>query len=210
MDDAPQPRSSSDKTDVAPSAEILARAAAAARHAVRAGRYAPTFRLEDLHGGSVALVDLIAGGPLVISFYRGIWCDYCHLALEALARSDEEIRATGATQVAIGPPPDGNDQRRRLQAFPMPVLVDRGLRVSSAYGLAIALPDAMREQYIEAGYVPLTSSNSGTWLVPIPATYVVERTGRVAVAAIDSDYRSRLEPTELLSALRGLQQRIAG
>ncbi len=211
MADAPAPRSApGGSADTGPGAEILARSAEAAQHAIRAGDHAPSFRLEDLHGGSVALVDLIARGPLVISFYRGLWCDYCDGALEALGRIDAEIRAAGATQVAIGPPPGGDEQRRLLGALPMPSLVDRGLRVSSAYALTITLPDALRQYYAGLGYVPLTPPNRGRWLVPIPATYVVERSGRIAVAAIDIDYRSRLEPARLVSALRGLRRRDAG
>ena len=56
-----------------PGPEILARTAEAAKRAVRAGDFAPTFRLEDLHGGTAASVNLISRGPLVISFYRGLW-----------------------------------------------------------------------------------------------------------------------------------------
>src|SRR5712671_758577 len=40
----------------------------AAKRAIRAGHFAPTFRLQDLHGGSVALIDLIERGPSIISF----------------------------------------------------------------------------------------------------------------------------------------------
>jgi hypothetical protein len=56
----------------APSQEILSRTVEAAKRAIRAGHFAPTFRLQDLHGGSVALIDLIERGPSIISFYRGL------------------------------------------------------------------------------------------------------------------------------------------
>jgi peroxiredoxin len=175
--------------------------------AVRAGQFAPTFRLADVRGGSAALVELVGRGALVISFYRGVWCSFCETALEALARADGDIRAAGATQVAIGPPPVGDDQRRRLQGLAMPVLVDRGLRAASAYGLTMALPDEAKGAYAAAGYVPQTTADGAEWLVPIPATYIVDRGGRIAMAAIDADYRNRLDPAALVSALRGLQRR---
>lgn len=195
MDNAP---------DNAPSAEILARAAQAAGRAVRAGQFAPTFRLPDLHGGSAALVDLIGQHPLVISFHRGAWCSFCGSALDGLARIDDQIRALNAVQVAIGPAPTDDDQRHRLDALPMPVLIDRGLQVASAYGLTITLPDALRHLYLDAGYHP---PRTGDWLVPVPATYIVDRTGRIAMASIDLDYRNRLDPVALLSALGNLRQR---
>ena len=194
-------------SDTAPGEDILALTAEAVKHAVSAGQLAPTFRLQDLHGGIAALIDLIQQRPLVISFYRGVWCDFCNAALGALSRFDTDIQALGATHVAIGPDPAGADQTQRIEAFPMPVLVDHGLRVTTSYGLTISLPDHLRESYCKVGYAPLTEFDSGDWLVPVPATYLVDRTGRVAMAAIDINYRNRLHPEDLLSALRSLNRR---
>jgi len=191
-----------DPAEGAPSEELLARASKAGRQAARAGHFAPTFRLQDLHGGTAALVDLIGQRPLVVSFHRGVWCGFCDTALEALGQVDGDIRALSATQVAIGPPPGNDDQRRRLLALPMPVLIDRGLHVAASYGLTFTLPDALKAAYIRAGYSP---NAKGT--VPIPATYVIDRGGRIALAAIDIDYRNRLDPAQVLSALRCLLKR---
>jgi peroxiredoxin len=196
-------------TSGAPSEELLMLTSVAARHAVRAGQFAPTFRLQDLHGGTAAMVDLIGERSMVISFHRGIWCSFCDSALEALAGVDDEIKALGATQVAIGPEPGSEKQRHRLQALPMPVLVDRNLHVTASYGLVIALPAAMKAAYAEAGYTPPQATGIGKWKVPVPATYVIDRGGRIAMASIDIDYRNRLAPAQVLSALRCLQMRDA-
>jgi peroxiredoxin len=190
----------------APSQELLSRTAKAAKRAIRAGQFAPTFRLQDLHGGSVALIDLIERGPVIISFFRGVWCSFCDTAIEALTEIEDKIRTLGATQVAIGPPPGDSRQHARLHAFPMPILLDRGLRVSSAYGVTIELPDDLREPCAKAGYAPPNAAGSGKWLVPIPATYLIDRTGRIAMAAIDTDYRNRVDAPQFVSALRSLQR----
>ena len=186
-----------------PSDEMFRVTSEAAAKAIRAGQFAPTFRLEDIHGGTARMVDLLEQGPLVMSFYRGIWCDFCDLALEGLAKIDGQIRELGAHQVAIGPAPTGDSQRRRLLGFPMPVLVDSGLRVTASFGLTVPVPSSERERYASLGYAPPNAS----WLVPIPATYVLDRSGKVVVAAIDADYRNRLEPDQILSTLRCLRQR---
>jgi peroxiredoxin len=193
----------------APSAELLVLTSEAAKHAVRAGQFAPTFRLQDLHGGTAALVDLIGERSLVVSFYRGVWCSFCGSALEAMAGINAEVQALGATHVAIGPVPGNEEQQRRLQALSMPVLVDRGLHVATSYGLTIVLPDALKAAYAEAGYTPPRAANHGKWTVPVPATYVVHRGGRIAMTLIDIDYRNRRDPAQVLSALRCLQMRDA-
>jgi len=191
----------------APNEELLARAAEAARRAVRAGQFAPTFRLQDLHGGNAALVDLIGKRSLVISFHRGVWCSFCDTALQAMAGIDGDIRALGATHIAIGPPPGDDSQQRRLDALPMPVLADRGLHVMASYGLVIILPDMLKTAYAKAGYTPPRATESGKWIVPVPATYVIDRAGWIVLASIDIDYRNRLDPAQVLSALRCLQTR---
>jgi len=45
-----------------------------------------------------------------------------------------------------------------------------------------------------------------TWVLPIPATYVIDTNGTVVLAFIDIDYPNRLEPAEILSVLQSLQK----
>ncbi|GAC1045426.1 hypothetical protein thsrh120_54310 [Rhizobium sp. No.120] len=54
----------------------------------------------------------------------------------------------------------------------------------------------------------VNAGKPGKWMIPVPATYVIDRLGKVVLAAIDIDYRNRLDPTELLSALRRLGSRV--
>lgn len=71
--------------------------------AIKAGDRAPDFRLPDARGGHVQLRDLLARGPVVVSFYRGGWCPYCNLELRALENTLLSIRQIGAELVAISP-----------------------------------------------------------------------------------------------------------
>lgn len=54
-----------------------------AQRAKKAGDPAPQFILKDPDGMPVSSRELLAKGPLVISFYRGVWCPYCNLELQA-------------------------------------------------------------------------------------------------------------------------------
>jgi thiol-disulfide isomerase/thioredoxin len=62
-----------------------------AQRALKAGDRAPDFNLPDARGGYVRLKDLLATGPVVLSFYRGSWCPYCNLELHALQQALPEI-----------------------------------------------------------------------------------------------------------------------
>src|SRR6478672_3916756 len=55
----------------------------AAQRAKKAGDVAPSFSLNDPEGNVVNSADLLRRGPLVLSFYRGVWCNMELQALEA-------------------------------------------------------------------------------------------------------------------------------
>jgi hypothetical protein len=72
-----------------------------AQRAKKAGDIAPEFTLNDPDGKEVSSRDLLARGPLVVSFYRGVWCPFCNLELQALQAALPEITARGASLVAV-------------------------------------------------------------------------------------------------------------
>ena len=74
-----------------------------AERTLKVGARAPTFALPNAHGELVRSADLLARGPLVLTFYRGVWCPYCNMDLQAIEAAAQEIRALGASLVAISP-----------------------------------------------------------------------------------------------------------
>ena len=44
----------------------------------------PYTSLKDAEGNIVSSVELLKRGPLVVSFYRGVWCPYCNMELQAI------------------------------------------------------------------------------------------------------------------------------
>ena len=74
-------------------AELIA--SGAAQRALKLGDKAPLFSLKDADGNAVSSARLLAQGPLVLTFYRGVWCPYCTMelqALQALSRSRRRLR----------------------------------------------------------------------------------------------------------------------
>ena len=69
----------------------------------KAGDAAPEFILNDPDGKPVSSTELLKRGPLVISFYRGVWCPYCNLQLRTFQAHLDQILALGAQLVAVSP-----------------------------------------------------------------------------------------------------------
>ncbi len=182
----------------------MAAASEAASNALRAGARAPLFTLADGVGQQVVLENLLRTGPVVLHFFRGAWCSFGEQSLTEFAATYEDVVALGASAVAIAPPSESAAHGGPLQ---MRQLQDVDMKVARSYGLAFDLPLALRRRYEGLGYTPPSSKTAGTWLVPLPATYLLDRDGIVALAFIDVDYRRRFDAGSLLTALKALQVR---
>jgi peroxiredoxin len=174
-----------------------------AERALRAGQRAPNFVLPDAAGTSVESRRLLARGPLVIKFYRGAWCPYCNLDLQAWQRHLPELDALGAKLVAISPQtPDASLTLAQKHALAYPVLSDLGHRVARQFGIVYTLDEALRPVFAGFGVDLPAFNGDRSFELPVPATYLVERDGTIAGAWIDADYRRRAEPAEVLARLR--------
>lgn len=174
--------------------------------ALKVGDRAPDFELPDASGKTVKLSELLARGPVVVTWYRGGWCPYCNIALRGFHRSLPEIRSAGASLVAISPEtPDNTMTTAQKNHLDFTVLSDRGNKVAQAYGVAYKIPRVIAEQF--KGRLDLAKHNgddSGT--LPLGATYVIDREGTIRYAFVDPDYRKRAEPSDVVAALRGLDK----
>lgn len=182
------------------------RASFAMEKAIGVDALAPDFTLPDAQGTPVAMSELLRLGPVVVTFYRGGWCPYCNIQLRAYQAVLPEITALGARLVAISPQmPEWSLVTATKNELTFDVLSDVGNKVARSFGLVYALPEELR--------VPLRSNNRAlpgingdeSWELPIPASYVIGRDRRVALAFLDVDYRNRLDPTAILAALKSLR-----
>jgi len=167
---------------------------------------APSFELPNQHGQSVQLTELLAKGPVVVTFYRGSWCPYCNLQLKALQARLPEIHELGAQLVAISPQvPDGSMGENEISKMDFLVLSDQNADVAASYGVAWQVPTFLLEHMRVDRGLDLESLNNGNGsILPIPATFVLDKQGKVTWRYVDVDYRTRSEPEDIINALKKL------
>lgn len=173
--------------------------------AVQGGETAPDFVLPNAVGEDVRLSDRLATGPVVLSFYRGGWCPYCNLELQALQAALPEIKQAGGQLLAVSPQtPDASLSTKEKGNLDFEVLSDAGNEVASGYGLVFTLPEAVQEAYDNFG-VDLAAANADdSSRLPMPATYVIDADRVVRYAFVKADYAQRASPAKVVETLHSL------
>ncbi|MCU7921163.1 MAG: AhpC/TSA family protein [Candidatus Thiodiazotropha sp. (ex Dulcina madagascariensis)] len=174
-------------------------------NALREGDQAKSFQLPNNKGGMTALADLLAQGPIVISFYRGGWCPYCNLEFKALNDILPTINELGAKLVGISPElPDNSMSTAERHQLKFEVLSDVGNVIAREYGVIMDVPASMRPLYLQWGLDVPAANGDDTWELPIPATYVIDGDGQVVFAYVNKNYTERSEPSEIVRALKSI------
>jgi peroxiredoxin len=180
--------------------------------APQAGEAMPDFILPDQDGRLVRLGELLERGPAVVSFNRGHWCPYCQLNADGLAAIAPEVRRLGGEIVAISPETHQYGAALRDHArAPFPVLSDIDNGYALSLNLAFWVGDEKREAMKQSGYDISPYNGNDTWMLPVPATFVVGRDGLVKARHIDPDYRRRMELDAIVDAVAaesGVERRL--
>lgn len=179
-----------------------------AERTLKAGAKAPAIALPDADGNTVRSADLLAKGPLVVTFYRGVWCPYCNMDLQAIEEAAGRFRATGASLIAISPQTGVNSRRtQRDLKLSYPILSDHGNGVADAFGLRFRLPDDLIAVYKGFGVDLAVHNGEPSWTLPMPARYVIDTDGVIAYAEVNPDYTRRPDPSEVMPTLKRLKDK---
>lgn len=189
-------------------AELIA--SGQAEKALKAGDRAPEFTLTDADGKTVSSRDLLARGPLVLTFYRGVWCPYCNMDLQALEEAAAEIRAKGASLVAVSEQTAPNSRKSQQEnKLSYPILTDHKGDLADKFGLRWTLQPYLIDVF-KMFQVDLTViHDDSAWTLPMPARYVIGSDGIIAYAEVNPDYTRRPDPSELMPTLDRLARAAA-
>jgi peroxiredoxin len=177
-------------------------ASGTAERSIRAGSYAPDFRLPGLDGREVTLRALIERGCAILTFFSGGWCEGCIDELQALegARASIERRSGSLAAISQQSPAD-NARMSASLGIGFPILADRGGRVSAQFGVRWRVPERLRALCATHGIDLPSLNGEGSWTFPIPALFVVDRSGLIVYSEVNPGQGRRSTPAEFLPVL---------
>lgn len=188
------------------------RQAGLAGRALKAGDPAPQFTLPDARGALVSSMELLAGGPLIVTFIRGRWCPFCCASVVAWQGVVEQLKTPpfpkegkdGAPNIVAITPMSVQqaDFMRDQHKLTFPILSDSGNHVAEQFGVAYKVPQYQQDLFTTV-FINLPHVNGeDSWTLPLPATFAIGQDGKIRCAWADEDYTQRAEPAEVLAALR--------
>lgn len=163
------------------------------------GETAPDFTFID-NGHPASLYELLAEGPVVLNFFRGLWCPYCRTEFEAFDSISNELANLGCRYLAITPqriPSTSSGDRGYCLVY------DEDNAIAKRFDLVYTLLDEEHALFRDLG-VPFEDIASAGRELPLPATYLIAVDRTVAWQFVDVDFRSRCCPDELLEEVRSL------
>lgn len=179
----------------------------AAKTALNVGAKMPAFTLSDSLGKSISSKDLLKQGNLVIVFYRGAWCPFCNKYLHQLQQNLPQIKQAGGNLVAISVEPANRSMAiAKKNELEYTVLSDPNLTVARMFHIVYQLPDATNDRYKKGGLDLAKYNQTEKAELPISATYIVDKKGKIVFAYIEPDYKKRAEPELLIQTLAKIKK----
>jgi peroxiredoxin len=128
------------------------------------------------------------------------------MELEALRDIHSEVRSLGAQIVVLTPELERYTRalHRKLN-LAFDILTDLHLETAEQFRIAFVLPDYLRDLYKSFGSALDRFHDEPEYRLPMPARYVIDKTGTIRAADVNADYTIRSEPSETVEVLRALK-----
>jgi peroxiredoxin len=167
------------------------------------GETAPNFTFIGQSNNPSNLYKMLENGPVLINFFRGYWCMYCNSERESLSSIRSELEAIGCQSLSISPQPSKTVTENLSESDE--VIFDKNNQIADLFRIVYQLSQDEIDLF-ESWDLHIDEVNeSGNWLLPLPATYLVSKERVVSFQFLDVDFRRRCGPNELLEAISQLK-----
>ena len=173
--------------------------------ALKANEPAPDFLLPEANGKLVSSLELRQTAPLIVTFVYGTWSPLCAAGLRALHGATPSIRAAGARAIAITPETGDSPRNfKRDHRLDLEILSDLDLGVSLSFGLVSVVPAEIKCRLLRRGLDLSARHGFSFWMLPMPATYVLDQRGIIRRACVGPDSLTGAKTATVLAALSEL------
>ncbi len=174
-----------------------------AQTGLKTGDMAPKFTAVDNTGKVLSLKSLLKSHKaVVLFFYRGQWCPYCNKQIKELQDSLQLLTGKGAYVVGVTPETSENINKTIDKTHAsFSIIQDKGYTIMKAYQVNYTVDAELLGKLKNYG-VDLEKNNGNTdHVLPVPATYVIDQSGKIIYVHFDKDYTKRASVNSIMAVL---------
>lgn len=166
------------------------------------GQEIPEVSLRNKDGKKLELRTLVSKKPSIVVFYRGGWCPYCNLQLQALAQMESKLLKLGYQIIALSPDrPEKVAESLAKHDVSYMILSDSSADAAQAFGLAFKVDGKTVKKYKKDYNIDLEADSGETHhLLPVPGVFIVSQDAVIQFTYVNPNYKVRLNPELLLAA----------
>lgn len=162
----------------------------------------PDAKLYTTLGEEVQLKNTFKGKRLIVSFLRGSWCPFCNVEVSYLIKNYEKIKSKGVEVILITPQSWSNNEKWSNNAeVPFLLYQDKDNALAKALGISFALQDYVIPIYESLGIDLKLNNESEEYILPVPATYIVDENFNIIYHYFDVDYMNRVNIEDVLESI---------
>ena len=167
------------------------------------GTKAPLFEAVDHNENPILLKDLINKGPVVLFFYRGVWCPYCNRHLYEVQSELPKLYEKGAQVIAVTPEkPEYINEMIENTGATFTIVYDKDYKIAKAYGVNFQPKQSQINYANNAKDANLVDAHNNEEInLPIPATYIIDKNGKITWRHFDPNFRKRASVDEIVKHL---------
>ena len=164
-----------------------------AQEPLKIGDKAPLFNLKDKSGKQIDLKSILKQNKsVVLFFYRGQWCPHCNKHIKNLQDSLQLLTTKGAYIVGVSPETAaGIDKTVNKTKASFSIISDRDYKVMKAYKVNYVMEPDLADRYKKGGLDIALANGQADYVLPVPATYIIDKSGKIKYVFFDKDYRKR-------------------
>ena len=182
--------------------QLFAQADVMKPEGLKVGDIAPDFTTADQNGKKLQLKKLLKKGDVVLVFYRGQWCPFCNKQLSKINDSLSFIKAKGATVIAVTPETADNIKTTISKTkVTYSIVEDKGMAVMKEYKVNFAVDEKTIAKYKNYGIDFNKANGDNGANLPVPATYIIGKDGKIKYAFFNADYTKRASVKDILENL---------
>ncbi|WP_199139521.1 peroxiredoxin family protein [Pedobacter sp. ASV12] len=182
---------------------LLATAPVFAQNPLKVGQQAPQFSAKDNAGQVVDLKQLLKNNQsVVLFFYRGQWCPYCNKHIKDLQDSLQLLTGKGAYVLGVSPETAAGVQKTVAKTkASFSIVSDRDYSIMKAYQVNYVMEPGLADRYKKGGLDVAMANGQTDYVLPVPATYIIGKDGKIKYVHFDADYKKRPSVKTLMANL---------